>query len=85
MKWKLFALALTEFAQAWYESLMDKSVDSWSDLCEDFTAPFTARKRQPTTMVVLNGVMQDKKETMCVFIDRFTKVVVAFGGAQMRA
>lgn len=44
-----------------------------------YIAQFTARKWKPTTMVVLSGVNQNKKETLHEFIDSFTKVAIALG------
>lgn len=32
-------------------------------------------------MVVFSGIKQDKKETLCAYINRFTKMVVAVEGS----
>lgn len=34
-----------------------------------------------TTMLVLNGVMQGKKDTLHAYIDHFTKAEVVMGGS----
>lgn len=43
-------------------------------------AHFTTRKRQLVSMFILRRVIQVNKYTMCAYIDRFTKVVLAVGG-----
>lgn len=54
----------------------DGSIDSWRDLCE----AFTTQKRQPTTMVMHNGITQGKKRNYMQYINRFTMVVMVVGG-----
>lgn len=63
-KCKLFSLTLIGLTMAWYKILLDESIDSLRDLCKAFTAHFTACKCQPTTIVILNGITQGKKETL---------------------
>lgn len=60
----------------WFKTLMDESVDSWKDLCDVFTTQFITQKWKPTNMVLLSGVTQRHKETICEYIDRFIKVAV---------
>lgn len=81
MKCKIFVLTLIVSVMTWFKSLQDGSIYSWSDLCEAFNTDFTTRKMQPTTTTMLSGIMQGKKETMCGYIDHFTKVVIVVGGS----
>lgn len=48
-----------------------------------FTYQFNTQKKHPTTMVVLSSIMQDMKEDLQEYIDRFTKVVVVVVGAEV--
>lgn len=56
VKCKLFSLTLTKLAMAWYKSLSNGSIDSWSDLCEAFTTHFTIGKPQHTTIDMLKVI-----------------------------
>ncbi|MCI17517.1 hypothetical protein A2U01_0038665, partial [Trifolium medium] len=47
VKCKLFPTTLRKCAMNWYKSLPPKSINSWSDLCHQFTTHFTASRRQP--------------------------------------
>lgn len=58
---KLFALTLLRVVMMWNKTLLDRSIDSWKDLYDSFVAWFITQKQQPTTMVVLSGIMQGKK------------------------
>lgn len=82
MKCKIFVLTLTVSVMTWFKSLQDGSIYFWFDLREAFNNDFTTRKMQPTTMAMLSGIMQSKKETMCVYIDHFTEVLIVMGGAK---
>lgn len=52
----------------WFEGLQDNYIDSWKELCEEFTSHFTARRKQPNTMAPLNVVIQGKKEEAFFFV-----------------
>lgn len=74
MNYKLFALSLIESTTVWCQSLSDRSIDYWFDLCEAFTVHFTTIKRKLTTMVGLSGITQGKKETLHIYIECFTNL-----------
>lgn len=76
VKRKLFVLTLKGSALTWFKGLEDNSINSWVELCEDFTSHFTTRLKQPKTMVALNAIIHDKKETSREYVERFTRKVV---------
>jgi hypothetical protein len=62
---------------AWYKSLSIESIDSWRELCRQFTAHFTASRKHPKTEATLEAISQRKKnEPPREYIDRFNKVAV---------
>lgn len=46
-KFKLLALTLIGSARLWFNPFLNRSIDSWTDLCRNITAHFKTRKRQP--------------------------------------
>lgn len=46
-KFKLFALTLIVSARLWFNPFLNRSIDSWIDLCGNITAHFKTRKRKP--------------------------------------
>lgn len=60
----------------WFKGLEDNSINSWVELCEEFTSHFTARLKQPKTMVERNAIIHEKKETLREYFERFTRKVV---------
>lgn len=60
----------------WFKGLHNNSINSWGELCSEFTSHFTARRKRLKTMVALNAVVQDKKETSREYIKSFTRAGV---------
>lgn len=54
VKCKLFALTLKGATMTWFKGLEDNSINSWKELCNEFTTHFTARRKQLKTMAALN-------------------------------
>lgn len=57
VKCKLLALTLTRPAMIYFKTLLDMSIDSWKYLYK----ALTSQKWQPTMMVMLSGISQEKK------------------------
>jgi hypothetical protein len=49
IKCKLFSTTLRKATMTWYKNLPLESIDSWTELCRQFTAHFTASRRHPKT------------------------------------
>jgi hypothetical protein len=64
-----------------FKGLRDNSIDSWEELCNEFTSHFTARRKRPKTMVALNAIVLDKKETLREYLKCFTRAGVEVPGA----
>jgi hypothetical protein len=56
-------------------------MDSWSDLCHEFTTHFTASRTQPKTVASLEAIVQGKREPLRDYIERFNKEAVQVRGA----
>lgn len=80
VKCKLFSLTSTRSIMNWFNILLDGSINSLRNLCE----AFNARKRKPTTMVILSRINQEKKDTLHEFINHFRKVAAAIWGMDDR-
>lgn len=57
----------------WFKGLEDNSINSWKELYDKFAYHFTARRKQLKTMDVLNGIVQDTKETLKEYVERVWK------------
>lgn len=44
-KCKFFTLTLVGPTRMWFNGLLNRSIESWTDFCEEFFAYFTAHKR----------------------------------------
>jgi len=64
VKCKQFVLCLKGADMTWSKGLEDNPLNSWKELCDEFASHFTARRKQPKTMAVLNVIIQEKKETL---------------------
>jgi len=73
VKCKLFVLTLKGATMTWFTGIHDNSIDSWGELCSEFTSHFTARRKGSRTMSALNDVVLDKKETLREYVERFTQ------------
>jgi len=56
VKWKLFV--------TWFKNLRRNSIDSWSDLCDEFTTHFTTSRMQPKMVASLKAIVQGKSEPL---------------------
>ena len=81
VKCKLFVTTLRRGAVTWFKNLRRNSIDSWSDLCDEFTTHFTASRMQPKTLASLEAIVQGKSEPLRDYIERFNKEAVQVRGA----
>ena len=68
-------------AVTWFKNLRRNSIDSWSDLCYEFTTHFTASRTQPKMVASLEAIVQGKSEPLQDYIERFNKEAVQVRGA----
>jgi hypothetical protein len=64
VKCKLFVTTLRRGAVTRFKNLRRNSIDSWSDLCYEFTTYFTAPRTQPKSMASLEAIVQGKSEPL---------------------
>jgi len=57
VKCKLFVTTLRRGAVTLFRNLRRNSIDSWSDLCDEFTTHFTASRTQPKTVASLEAIV----------------------------
>jgi hypothetical protein len=69
-----FHVALTGPARTWLMNLTLGSIQSWGELCVQFTANFASAYQQHGVEAHLHDVRQQPGETLQAFISRFTKV-----------
>ena len=81
VKCKLFVTELRRGAVTWFKNLWRISIDSWSNLYDEFTTHFTASRTQPKTVASLEAIVQGKSEPLRDYIERFNKGVVQVRGA----
>ena len=81
VKCKLFVTTLWRGAITSFKNLRRNSIDSWDDLCHEFTAHFIASRTKPKTVASLEGIMQGKSEPLRDYFERFNKEVVQVRGA----
>ena len=82
VKCKLFVTTLRRGPVTWFKNLRRNSLDSWSDLCHEFTTHFTASRTQPKIVVSLEAIVQGKSKPLRDYIERFNKEVVQVRGAE---
>jgi len=80
VKCKLFVTTLRG-AVTLFKNLRRNSIESWSELCYEFTTHFTASRTQPKTVASLEAIVQGKSEPLRDYIERFNKEVVQVRGA----
>ena len=69
-----FHVALTGPARTWLMNLSPGSIQSWGELCAQFTANFACAYQLHGVEAHLHAVRQQPGETLLAFISRFTKV-----------
>jgi len=73
VKCKLFITTFRQGVMTWFKNLRRNSIDSWDDLCHEFTAHFTASRTQSKTVASLEAISQGKSELLNDYIERFNK------------
>jgi len=79
-KCKLFVTTLRQGAVTWFKNLPRNSIDSWSDLCDEFTTQFTASRTQRKTVASLEAIIQGKNQPLRDYIETFNKEAVQVRG-----
>jgi hypothetical protein len=69
-----FHVALTGLARTWLMNLTPGTIQSWGELCAQFTVNFASAYQQHGVEAHLHAVRQQPGETLRAFISRFTKV-----------
>ena len=69
-----FHVALTGPARTWLMNLSPGSIQSWDELCAQFTANFACAYQLHGVEAHLHAVRQQPGETLRAFISRFSKV-----------
>jgi hypothetical protein len=69
-----FHVALIGPARTWLMNLTPGSIQSWGELCVQFTANFARAYQQHGVEAHLHAMRQQPGETLRAFISRFTKV-----------
>jgi hypothetical protein len=69
-----FPIALTGTTQSWLMNLPDGTLDSWSELCHQFTANFENVYARPGNETNLHAIQQRLRESLRSFIQRFSQV-----------
>jgi len=80
VKYKLFVTALRRGVVTWFKNLRRNSIDSWSDLCDEFTTHFIASRTHPKTVASLEAIVQGKSKPLRDYIERFNKEAVQVRG-----
>jgi len=81
-KCKLLDTTLRRGAVTWFKNLRRNSIDSWSDLCHEFTTHFIASRTQLKMVASLEAIVQGKSKPLRVYIERFNKETVQVRGAE---
>ncbi|KAK2409752.1 hypothetical protein QL285_045156 [Trifolium repens] len=76
IKCKIFSTTLRKGALTWYKGLPPQSINSWTELCRQFTAHFTASRKHPLTVSALEAIVQRDDEPLRDYIDGFNKIAV---------
>jgi len=58
IKCKLFVTTLRRGSVTWFKNLWRNSIDSWSNLYDEFTTHFTTSRTQPKTVASLEAIVQ---------------------------
>jgi hypothetical protein len=69
-----FHIAFSGLARTWLMNLAPGSIYSWEELCARFVANFASAYQQHGVEAHLHAVRHEPRETLRVFISRFTKV-----------
>ena len=72
---KVFSTTLVGQALAWFRQLLEKTVDSFENLCTQFIKQYNSNRQQQKTMVDLLRLVQNEDETPQQYLARFMKVM----------
>jgi hypothetical protein len=61
-------------ARSWLMNLLEGTIDSWSELCHQFTANFESAYARPGNETDLHAIQQRPGESLRTFIQRFSQV-----------
>jgi hypothetical protein len=61
-------------ARSWLMNLLEGTLDSWSELCRQFTANFESAYARPGNETDLHAIQQRPGEPLRTFIQRFSQV-----------
>jgi len=67
VKCKLFVTTLRRGAVTWFKNLRRNSIESWSDLFDEFTTHFTYSRTQPKTVASLEAIVQGSIKKSCKY------------------
>jgi len=81
VKCKLFVTTLRRGVMTWFKNLRRNSIETWGDLCHEFTTHFTASRTQPKTVASLEAIVQGRSEPLRDYIERCNKEAVQVRGA----
>jgi hypothetical protein len=81
VKCKLFVTTLRREVVTWFKNLKRNFINSWSDLCYEFTTHFIVSRTQPKTVASLEAIVQGRSEPLRDYIERFNKEAVQVRGA----
>jgi hypothetical protein len=69
-----FPVALTGTTRSWLMNLLEGTIDSWSELCRQFTANFKSVYAWPSNETDLHAIQLRPRESLCSFIQWFSQV-----------
>jgi hypothetical protein len=76
VKCKLFVTTLRRGTVTWFKKLRRNSIESWSDLYNEFTTHFTASRTQPKMIASLEAIVQGRSEPLQDYIEKFNKEAI---------
>jgi hypothetical protein len=68
-----FSVALTGTARSWLMNLPEGTLDSWSELCRQFTANLKSAYSQPGNEIDIHAIQQRPGESVRSFIQQFSQ------------
>jgi hypothetical protein len=69
-----FPVALTGMTRSWLINLPEGTLDSWSEMCHQFTANFESAYAQSSNEIDLHAIQQRPGESLRTFVQRFSQV-----------
>jgi hypothetical protein len=69
-----FPVALMGMARSWLMNLSEGTLDSWSELCHQFTANLESAYARLGNEIDLHAIQQHRGESLCTFVQQFSQV-----------